>query len=405
VTLRYPRIEKLLGVVVPSERVAEILTLLGFGVHPSGDDEYEVTIPYWRDGDVQREADVIEEVGRIYGLDKIPATLPERAAAVGRLNPSQTLRRRLEDELRGRGFAEIVAWSFTAPSTFEKLRIADVPLLRVDNPLSEDQSVMRPLLLPGLLDAAARNVAHGRSALRLFESAHVYRAGEAQPDDEVHDTTVSPRGATPAHERHHIGVLLTQALPGTWRSPEKPADFYAAKGLLEALLAPAGVDWRVEPGDRPYLHPGRTATILTADERKLGWIGEIHPLVARAWDIPGAAAFEIDADLLVELDPGPSIYHNVTSFPAVRQDIAVVVASDVSAAEVESAVRAGGGDLLRAVRVFDLYEGDQVGEGKKSLALRLEFRADDRTLTDDDVAGLRSAIEAELDSIGGALRA
>jgi phenylalanyl-tRNA synthetase beta chain len=264
---------------------------------------------------------------------------------------------------------------------------------------------MRPLLLPGLLDAAARNAAHGRSALRLFESAHVYRAGQPVADDEVRDTTVSPRGAAPAHERHHIGVLMTQAFPATWRSPERPADFYAAKGLLEALLAPAGIEWWMEPGERPYLHPGRSATILAGDERKLGWIGEIHPLVARAWDIPAAAAFEIDADLLVELDPGPSIYHNVTSFPAVRQDIAVVVDADVSAAEVEAAVRTGGGELLRAVRVFDLYEGDQVGAGKKSLALRLEFRAGDRTLTDEDVTGLRAAIEAELSRIGGALRA
>jgi phenylalanyl-tRNA synthetase beta chain len=278
-------------------------------------------------------------------------------------------------------------------------------MLRLENPLSEEQSVMRPLLLSGLLDAAARNHAHGRSALRLFESAHAYRPGDPADDDEVRDTLISPRGKTPAHERHHIGALLTQAAPATWRSAEAPADFYAAKGVLEALLAPSGVAWSIEPGERPFLHPGRSAILRAGDGHELGWIGEVHPLVARAWDIPAATAFEVDVDLLVELDPGPAIYRNVTSFPAVRQDIAVVVGSAVSAAEVEDAVRKGGGELLRSVRVFDLYEGDQVGAGKKSLALRLEFRADDRTLTDEDVAGLRSAIEGELGSIGGALRA
>jgi phenylalanyl-tRNA synthetase beta chain len=405
VRLREARVGKLLGVQVPRERIESMLGLLGYDVRPDGDDAWSVTIPYWRDSDVQREADLIEEVGRIHGLDKIPATLPERPQAVGRLTPSQTLRRRLEDELRGRGLTEIVAWSFTSPSVFERLRLADLPLLRIDNPLSADQSVLRPLLLPGLLDAAARNVAHGRPALRLFESAHVYRGADPDSAGARTDVDASPRGATAATERHHIAALITQAAPATWRSPERPADFYAAKGLLEALLAPAGIDWWVEPGERPYLHPGRSATVLAADERKLGWIGELHPLVARAWDLEGAAAFEIDADLLAELDPGPATFADVTGFPAVLQDIAVVVDDDVAAADVERAVRAGGGALLAGVQVFDVYRGEQVGPGAKSLALRLEFRAADRTLTDDEVVALRTAIEEELGQIGGRLRA
>ncbi|MEA2481391.1 MAG: phenylalanyl-tRNA synthetase beta chain, partial [Thermoleophilaceae bacterium] len=152
-------------------------------------------------------------------------------------------------------------------------------------------------------------------------------------------------------------------------------------------------------------HPGRSATVLAADERKLGWIGELHPLVARAWDLEGAAAFEIDADMLAELDPGPATFADVTGFPAVLQDIAVVVDDDVAAADVERAVRAGGGALLAGVQVFDVYRGEQVGPGAKSLALRLEFRAADRTLTDDEVVALRTAIEEELGQIGGRLRA
>jgi phenylalanyl-tRNA synthetase beta chain len=403
IRFRSERSTRLLGVEVPNTEIEAILDSLGFGVTVVERGVYDVTVPYWRDGDVQREADLIEEVGRIHGLDTIPATLPARAKAVGRLNPSQRLRRRLEDELRGRGLSEIVAYSFTRPDALRRLRIDDVPALTLANPLSEDQSVMRPLLLPGLLDAAARNAAHGRPDVRLFESAHVYRGGDpaaAAPSDGS-----GPAGATPATEHHHIGALITQASPATWRSPERAADFYAAKGLVEALLAPTGVEWWVEPSERPYLHPGRAATIYAGDERKLGWVGELHPLVARAWDLQGAAAFEIDADVLAELDPGPALAVDLTTFPAVLQDLAVVVGEDVPAASVERLVRAAGGDLLRDARVFDVYRGEQVGEGSKSLALRLEFRAGDRTLTDADVSERRAAIEQKLqDEIGGRLR-
>jgi len=144
-----------------------------------------------------------------------------------------------------------------------------------------------------------------------------------------------------------------------------------------------------------------------AGERKLGWIGEVHPLVTRAWELADpVGAFELDVDALAELSlRREEAYRDVTSFPAVLQDIAVVVPDDVPAAEIEAAVRAGGGELLEGLGVFDLYRGEQLGEGNKSLALRLEFRAPDRTLTDEEVAGLRGSIESELERIGGALRA
>jgi phenylalanyl-tRNA synthetase beta chain len=162
----------------------------------------------------------------------------------------------------------------------------------------------------------------------------------------------------------------------------------------------------VEPGERPFLHPGRTATVLAGDERKLGWIGEIHPSVARAWDLDGTvAAFELDAELVAELAPGPAAYRDVTSFPALVQDLAVVVDEELPAGEVEAAIRSGGGDLLDGVALFDVYSGQQMGEGRKSLAFRLEFRSPKRTLTDEDVARARTKIEAALEEIGGALRA
>ena len=239
--------------------------------------------------------------------------------------------------------------------------------------------------------------------MALFEAAHVYYpAGPLEPPPEG-----SPSGALPASEPLHLSVLMTQAAPAGWRSPERPADFFAAKALLEALLGVTSIDWHAEPDTRPFMHPGRSALVRSADGRELGWIGELHPLVLREWDLEGpAAAFELDVDAIMALTAGAlEVYGDVTSFPAVLQDIAVVVGEEVPASRVEEAVRTGGGDLLGALSIFDLYRGTQVAEGNKSLALRLEFRAPDRTLTDDEVAERRKAIERELESIGGRLRA
>ena len=251
------------------------------------------------------------------------------------------------------------------------------------------RSALRPLLLPGLLDTASYNAARGRSSLALFESAHVYRAAGSLSTNGDRPQ----RGSTPSVERHHIAALST-------------AGFRSLKGILEGTLDTTGVEWWVEPDERPFLHPGRTATVLAGDERKLGWIGELHPLVARAWDVEsGVAAFELDFDLLAELVPESRHYEDISPFPAVIQDIAVVVDEDVLAATVEAAVVEGGGELLERVTLFDEYRGEQLGEGRKSLALRLEFRAPDRTLTDEEVAERRAAIERELEDLGGRLRA
>jgi len=420
VGLRPERIESLLGEKVPEDEVREVLGRLGF--EPIGDDaaggRLEVSVPAFRDGDVQREADLIEEVARIHGLDRLPGALPTRRSAVGSLTPAQRLRRRLEDALRDRGLSEVVAYSFTSAHALARLRLDEAGALRLRNPLSADGALLRPLLLPGLLDAAAHNAAHGRAGLALFESAHVYSADDRLGSSEADGSSAppadpssssSPRGARPAHERHHLAGLLSESAPATWRAEARTADFYAAKAVVEALLAVAGVEGRTEraePAAQPFLHPGRTGVVIAADGRELGWIGELHPLVAREWEVPAAAVFELDADALAELGPagGERGYRDLTSFPAVSQDLAVIVAEETSAAEVERAVRAGGGELLRSVRPFDLYRSDQLGPGRKSLALRLEFRAPDRTLTEGEVAERRSAIEAALAEIGGGLR-
>jgi phenylalanyl-tRNA synthetase beta chain len=394
--LRHERISKLLGAEIEPGTVAGILERLGFERADGG-----WRVPPWRDSDVRREADLIEEVARIHGLDKLPTTLPARRSAVGRLTPSQRLRRRLEDLLRDRGLDECISYSFISPQAITRLRLVDEEgVLPLQNPLSEDQSWMRPLLLPGLLDAARHNSAHGRPEVALFESAHVYRW--SRPLDEAPEG--SPGGMTPADERQHLGVLQTQALPGGWRSEPHAADFFSARAVLEAVLEVAQVDWRAQPEAQPFLHPGRSAAVI-AGERNVGWVGELHPLVAAEWELAGpAAGFEIDLDAVEQLGR-PQAYRDVSSFPAVLQDIAVVVGEDVSAATVIDTVRTAGEPLLATVELFDVFRGEQVGEGEKSLALRLSFQAPDRTLTDAEVAEPRQAIEAALRELGGRLRA
>jgi phenylalanyl-tRNA synthetase beta chain len=392
VALRPARAARLLGIEVPEDDIRSILTRLGFPLEDAGGGSLAATVPSWRWSDVTCEVDLVEEVGRIHGLDRIPATLPARRHAIGRLTRSQLLRRGLEDVLRDRGLTEAVTYSFTSPETLARLRLPG-DAVRIANPLSAELSVMRPLILSGLLDAARHNAAHGRPGARLFESAHVFPGA------------LTADGPTPVAERHHLAALLTGPEEAGWRTAAGPVDFYAAKGLLEALLHAALVPVRFEPGERPYLHPARAASVVAQDGGELGWVGEVHPAVLADWDLEAGAAFEIDADALAELASGPVPYSDVTTFPAVLQDIAVVVPEEVPAAEVEGAVRAGGGALLADVRLFDVYRGEQVGEGERSLALRLAFRAPDRTLTDEDVAELRTAIEAGIAELGGRLRA
>lgn len=404
VPLRLARVTKLIGVEVPEDEGRGILERLGFTVTEASSGHWDVGIPYWREDDIYREADLIEEIARVFGLDKVPTTMPARRAAVGFLTREQQLVRRVEDELRDHGLNEVIEWSFTSPETLEKLRLGALPALRLANAMSEDMSIMRPLLLPGLLDAARYNAARGRSDIALFESAHIYRPATALEGSI--DPNKSPAGSLPSMERHHLGALLSGRGARGWRNPPAPVDFFRAKGLVESVLQSAGVEWWAEPGERPFLHPGRSASIIAAsDERKLGWIGEIHPLVAREWDLDNAVAFELDLDLLAELAPGPPQFVPVSAFPPVIQDIAVVVPEDVPAGDVEMAIAEGGGDLLARVQLFDVYRGEQVGVDNKSLAIRLEFQAPDRTLTDDEVAGIRALIEDRLAELGGRLRA
>jgi phenylalanyl-tRNA synthetase beta chain len=264
---------------------------------------------------------------------------------------------------------------------------------------------MRTTLLGGLLEVARSNLSRGAERVALFESGRVYLAEDAPTDGQgpLAGEFVG-RHPAPAREPHRLGCLLAGEPSRSWRQQPAALDYFAAKGLLESLFAQVSLELEVEPADEPFLHAGRSAAILI-DGRREGWIGEVHPLVARSWDLEGAVGFELDLAPLVEASPaGRERYEDVTTFPAVYEDIAVVVPEDVPARRLREVVLAGGGELLVSAEVFDLYRGEQVGEGQKSLALRLAFRAPDRTLTDDEVAERREAIKAALGEVKGSLR-
>jgi phenylalanyl-tRNA synthetase beta chain len=408
VRLRAGRAERLLGMPIEPDQAAVYLERLAFAVEPDGDDLI-ADVPPDRHYDVTREADLIEEVGRIHGYEQhLAATLPAATGQGGRLTREQALRRRSEDLMRDLGFDAIVSLSLVDPGQGQRLRLSDgdprrAPI-RVSNPLSLEHSVLRTSLLGSLLDAARYNLAHGAERVALFESGRAYLAAGESPVGGVLGGRFAGSRPAPAFEPQRIACLAVGSLPSGWRDPAREVDFFAVKGVLEAVCAQLGCALEVSEHDEPFLHPGRAAAI-TIDGIPAGWLGEVHPLVCRDWDLGRTAGFELDlAPLVAGSDAAREQYEDVTSYPAVLQDIAVVVADDVSAAAVRSAVLEGGGELLRSAEVFDLYHGEQVGPERKSLALRLEFRAPDRTLTDEEVAARRDSIREAVAAIGGTLR-
>jgi phenylalanyl-tRNA synthetase beta chain len=336
IRLRPERASAVIGLDIPAKEQAEILDRLGFEQLKSG-----FRVPTWRARDVTREVDLIEEVAR-FKLPEIPFTLPRREAMFGRLTRPQRLRRLAEDALVGAGYAEVYTPSFVAEGD-----------LRLPEPLSAEAAALRTVLYASLLDPARRNADAGEENVALFEVARVYRDS----------------GADLPVERWHVAGIAD-------------GGFAEAKWAVEQIYSALGVEPGYERASEEFLHPGKTAR--TAE----GWLGELHPSVLDGvW-----SAFELDLDALAEAAPQVVAFEPVRPYPEVRQDLAFVVGEEVSAAELLAAIREAAGDLLRELEVFDEYRGEQIGEGKRSLAFRLAFGSPEGTLTDEDVAPVRASI-------------
>jgi phenylalanyl-tRNA synthetase beta chain len=335
IRLRPERVSELIGLGVAEEEQAEILAPIGFERLKSG-----YRVPTWRARDVSREVDLIEEVAR-FKLPEVPFTLPRREAMFGRLTRPQRLRRVVEDALVGAGYAEVYTPTFVAEGD-----------LRLPEPLSSEAAALRTDLYGSLLEPALRNSAQFAD-VALFEVARVYRGvGGELPEERWHVAGIADGG------------------------------FAEAKWAVEQIYSALGLDPGYQRANESFLHPGKAAR--TAE----GWLGELHPvLLEGAW-----GAFELDLDTLAESAPEVVGFDPVSPYPELRQDLAFVVAEDVPAAELLDAIREAAGELLRELEVFDEYRGEQIGEGKRSLAFRLAFGSPEGTLTDEDVAPVRASI-------------
>lgn len=391
VTLSHDYAPSVLGADVSVDEQSRILTALGYDLTVDGD-AWNVGVPHWRMFDTTRPIDVVEEIGRVYGLDRIPSTLPARRDALGVLTPWQQMQRTLENTAASLGLHEAYTYALVATGSGATAGVSAADVVRVANPMAAEQGELRSTLVLSHLDAVRRNQSMGVEDVALFEIGRTFAAGTGDGADGL------PRFV---RERRVLSICCAGALHGGSLSiaPIR-ADFGAAAGYVASLAQSVGVRVQFERMEdaalQSFHHPGQSAQIV-ADGVQIGWVATVHPGVARSADIKGdVVAAEIDLDALGSVLPAAAIYAPISTYPPVNLDLAFVLANSVEAGAVIAAVRDAAGDLLASVDVFDRYAGEHIEPGYHSLALRLVFRALDRTLGDEDVSAAQTAIVARM---------
>ncbi|MCG7207795.1 phenylalanine--tRNA ligase subunit beta [Streptomyces arenae] len=407
ITLAANHPDKVAGVDYGRETVVRRLQEVGCDVY--GQDELIVTVPSWRP-DLFEQNDLAEEVIRLEGYENLPSTLPKPPSGRG-LTARQRLHRRVGRALAGAGYVEAPNYPFVGEGVFDQLGLAaDDPARRVvklTNPLNDEEPALRTSLLPGLLGALRRNDGRGTHDLALFETGLVFLpraeqgiAGHLPVDRRPTDAELAALNAVLPEQPRHVAVVLSGAREQAgWWGKGRPADWADAVEAGRAVAREAGVELTVRSGQYGPWHPGRCAElVVVADgtERVVGHAGELHPRVVKALGLPArTCAMELDLDTVERAGDGTPQAPHISTFPVATQDVALVVDKPVPAAEVEAALREGAGELLEAIRLFDVYVNDeQLGDGKKSLAYALRFRASDRTLTVDEASAARDAAVA-----------
>lgn len=387
VTFTAEQINDYLGTSIEKDRMIDILTKLEFGITESGD-TIEALVPTWRD-DVTVMPDIAEEVARIVSYDNIAPTIPVAVLSSGGMTPKKALTKEVTHYLAHAGLSQIITFSFMHKDGLTNMMLPEgdnrytaIPIL---NPISEEFPYMRTTLVPAVIDAAKRNIAQQNKDLWLFETANVYEP-KALPLTEV------------PHERPMAcGIMMGKVTEAAWNQAQRDTDFYDVKGVVDGLLAKLGLtQFDIQPSSESYYHPGVSAH-YTVNGVTIANYGELHPQVVKNFDLSGKVyMFEIDLEAVLSITVPPFRYQSFSKFPGTSRDLAIVAPVSVTSGEIVALIKEHGGEYLESVSIFDVYEGEHIEAGYRSLAYNLQFRSMEGTLNDEDIDG---AIQAIIDAL------
>ncbi|MGK7377957.1 phenylalanine--tRNA ligase subunit beta [Planococcus sp. 1R117A] len=375
-----------LGMKIPFEDMMEILERLKFNTD-AVNGQLVISVPTRRQ-DIQIEEDIVEEIARLYGYDEIPATLPETEATPGGLTPYQEKRRIVRRYLEGAGLLQATTYSLTSEKSATQFALTETETTRLLMPMSEERSTLRQSLLPHLLESVTYNTARRMDSVAMYETGAVFLKTEGEL----------------LNEEEHLAIAMTGLwLDNSWQGEKKAVDFFVLKGIVEGLAAKLGVELAFERGQMDDLHPGRTAFIMLNGNR-VGVIGQLHPTEQKARDLKNTIVMELNMAALLNVESEALVYTPVPRYPSISRDVALVLSKIVEAGTIETVIRNAGGKLLKDVRVFDLYEGDNLEEGKKSVAFSLTYFDPEKTLTDEEVTNVHEKVLSALTEVGAELR-
>ena len=387
VTFTAEQINEYLGTSIEKDRMIDILTKLEFGITESGD-TIEALVPTWRD-DVTGMPDIAEEVARIVSYDNIAPTIPVAVLSSGGMTPKKALTKEVTHYLAHAGLSQIITFSFMHKDGLANMMLPEgdsrytaIPIL---NPISEEFPYMRTTLVPAVIEAAKRNIAQQNKDLWLFETANVYEP-KALPLTEV------------PHERPMAcGIMMGKVTEAAWNQAQRDTDFYDVKGVVDGLLAKLGLtQYDIQPSSESYYHPGVSAH-YTVNGVTIANYGELHPQVVKNFDLSGKVyMFEIDLEAVLSIIVPPFRYQSFSKFPGTSRDLAIVAPVSVTSGDIVALIKEHGGEYLESVSIFDVYEGEHIEAGYRSLAYNLQFRSMEGTLNDEDIDG---AIQAIIDAL------
>ena len=387
VTFTAEQINDYLGTSIEKDRMVDILTKLEFGITESGD-TIEALVPTWRD-DVTGMPDIAEEVARIVSYDNIAPTIPVAILSSGGMTPKKALTKEVTHYLAHTGLSQIITFSFMHKDGLTNMMLPEgdnrytaIPIL---NPISEEFPYMRTTLVPAVIEAAKRNIAQQNKDLWLFETANVYEP-KSLPLTEV------------PHERPMAcGIMMGKVTEAAWNQAQRDTDFYDVKGVVDGLLAKLGLtQYDIQPSSESYYHPGVSAH-YTVNGVTIANYGELHPQVVKNFDLSGKVyMFEIDLEAVLSITVPPFRYQSFSKFPGTSRDLAIVAPVSVTSGDIVALIKEHGGEYLESVSIFDVYEGEHIEAGYRSLAYNLQFRSMEGTLNDEDIDG---AIQAIIDAL------